>query len=292
MIKVQQFLLRSLCYICSFVMSFSIIGSIFFGLSSVTIGNENYLYSAFMNGTTTSSLQSDLNNRMKEIAKETGIPEDVFSKAVRADFIRSVQTTVVKSIYSGQNENFDKTSSVRMSYERALESYFEENDIKHKDKGVKKAVDMAVDAFNESCGIKNNSELAPYANFIRAYSIKLMLLFAAMVAVSAVMIYFLNGKRRKGFNYVGMSLMTAGEIMISIPAVTILCRILNKLNITNIAAYNKAINQAVNTIMLVLIISGVVLVSVGIIIFIANYKYYSYKFLKRETEYEIYKNLT
>gem|GEM_PF-2773739 len=270
----------------------SLLIAIVSGVVSVTIGNPDYKYTHFTNIRTISTLVDNLENNLTPLCEKEEIPVEVFMNTTNYNFIVSIQRTVVSDTYTEIPNDFSYTSTITYDYGRAIDKYDRENGISRRTDEKNRIVNEAVEIFNETCSIKNYDKLTDYAKVINNNYITLSMVgFIAASVACCFGLREINGRRRRAYNYMAMCFNTAGLLLIAIPSVIYISGIMNRLMLTNIPAYNIAITEAVNLMLIVLAVFGLVLLAGGTALFIWTYKYYRFRLLESDTEEQIKRNL-
>ncbi len=283
--------LKLLCYTLSFVMAICLVLAVVFSVSVVTFNNKDFKTSYFKSDKVINQLSLELENNLENLCNEYDVPSDVFMSAVDKTFISNQQDTVVNGFYGSEKIDFDATSELSKKYKTAVSNYCTDNSIKKSDAEIEKITNKAVDIFNTTCSVENNSELCTCAVKIGSISIPEIILLAAAFSVCNFFEYILNGKRRKFYNYTAMSCTVSGCVMSVISAMALIMNSRSALCLTNIAAYNSAINNIVNTVLLIYVLLGVVLIIIGAAIFINVFRHYKDRLIIKDTDQEINDNL-
>jgi len=272
-------------------MIISMVAAVVLSVMTVTIANNTFMIKQFSSDRVISILADDFDKNIDVYAQEINVPKSVFVNVSGYDFIKNLQVTVVGGTTGEGDIDLSGISNLKEQYKKALVEYDKENKIRRTNAQREKICSKAAEIFNETCSIKNNDQLSAVSAVINGRLVYFALIFFVLFALCAVAEFFLNGRRHKGFNYIAMAGMTAGEILVVIPLIILLFNIMDKLNLTNISAYNMAINNGAETMFIALIVIGIVLISAGAAIFISNYKYYKVKLIDSDTEYVITQNL-
>lgn len=272
-------------------MIISLVATVVLSVMTVTIANNNFMVKQFSSDKVINILADDFDKRIDEYAKKIDVPKSVFINVSGYDFIKNLQVTVVGSTNDEGDFDLSGISNLKKQYKEALVEYDKENKIKRTNAQREEICAKAAEILNETCSIKNNDQLGAVSAVINRNLVYFALIGFVIFILCAIAEYFLNNRMHKGFNYIAMAGVTSGEIMIVIPMIILLFHILDKLNITNISAYNIAINSGVKVMLVSLIVIGAILIAAGVAIFISNYKYYKVKLIESDTEYSIAQNL-
>lgn len=283
--------IKFICYLLSFAMMVSIVCACVFSVMTVTIANNTFMVKRFSSDKVISILAENFDKSIGEFAQEVNVPKSVFVNVSGYDFIKNSQVTVVGGTNGEGDFDLSGISNLKEQYKTALTEYDRENNIRRTNAQRERICSGASEIFNETCSIKNNAQLSEVSAVINGRSVYFAIAGFAIFAMCAFAEYLLNNRMHKGFNYIAMAGIASGEILIVIPLIILMFNILGKLTLTNITAYNIAINSGVKYMLTGLIIIGIVLISAGVAIFISNYKYYKVKLIESDTEFVIDKNL-
>lgn len=289
--KLIYHLSRLLCYALSLMMTLLLCFATVTFAVNITLGSSEFMNRCFTRSEVITSLNSDLNKNFENLSEETNIPCSVFVDAAGYDFIGSVQPTVVKSIYSAAKTDFSSTTDLKNKYEKAINKYDEKSGVIRSADDTEKIADKAVEIFNRTCSIKNNTQFGPFTKYMGT---KMFIVAFAAFLCFAILIsaeYLMNGKRRKSFNFIAMAVMSCGEILVVITAIAFFSGTFHTAEVTNIGAYNTAISYAVLTMMAIIFAAGILFILTAAAIFISNFKYYKQKLIDCDTESEISRNI-
>lgn len=96
-------------------------------VASTTIGNADF-YNRFLGKEEiTVAVQNSLNERTKEIAKETGIEQKAFEFAVGQNKIKTLQKEIIKSAFSGVNYDYSESSNISGCYRDGITEFYRFN---------------------------------------------------------------------------------------------------------------------------------------------------------------------
>lgn len=289
--RLKYCIYRIICVIISIAMSGCIVFSCLLAISALTIGSDDYLLKYFSSDTVAASLSDSLEDELKPLCEDAGISSSVFMDKVGIGFIKASQEAVISGMHTRQATDFETLFNVTEKYKSAIKDYCTANSIQISDEKIEDTAQRAAEIYSQVCAIKNNSQICDCAALFSRNMFFPVIALLVCAAAGIFLEYTLNGRRRKGFNYVAMSLVTAGEIMVVLPICIMLCGVLNRLDITGVLQYNAAIAGAVKTMLIIILIVGVVFIAFGISHFAVIYRYYKFKLIDNDTEMEINKNI-
>lgn len=289
--RLMNTLFRLLSYALSVVLAACIIAFSVSTAAAVTLGDMDYTAGYFTDSRVVNMLADNLDEEYDELSRKTNVPKEVYMNATGAGLISTVQRTVIKNTQSSAFVDFSGTVNIENRLRESIEKYDSSNGINRSEKQMDSLISQAVDVFNQTCSIANNAQLSKIASFVNNRSIQLTVLSAAGIIACVFAEGFLNGGRRKSFNYVAMAMVTAGEVLAAFCAIVLLSGRLNSLSLTNIEAYNFAIASASKTVLIILLAVGILIAAAGFSLFYAVYRYYRSKLMESDTENEILKNL-
>lgn len=287
--KKSYYTAKLLCYVLSIGAAFSILFASFFLLTSLTVSNEDYLQKYFLADNVTSSLSQELYEKFDNISEKYDIDENVLKECFSTDYLKAIQTSAMREIYTNNLVGPSKSTNMEKTCNSALEKYELESNKKISDKKIDSIVSEVEDAIDEVYTIDNVSEFSRFSSFFASRSFTLAIGFVFVAIVCCALTILISGRMRKSLNYTAMSILAAGEMLI-VSSIFFLKK-LKKLIFTDIEAYNTALIKASNSFTFILLIIGIVFSIIAIAIFVANYRYYSYKFALIDSEHEIEKNL-
>lgn len=291
MSRIQLSVYRIFSYILSFALSVCLVTGVIGSVSVLTLANENYMVGFFQKDQSIRLLSDELDKKYEELSESSGIPKAVFSDAAGYNFIKSVQRSVAEGAQTFASDDFTGITDLEVRIENAVSDYDKENGIKRANKAKKEICDKAVDAFNQTCAVTNNAQLRPIYSLVNGKSFFIAIASFAGAVVCIMAVVFLNGRRHKSFNFVAMSFVISGEIMVAVPAVLLAKNILDGVYFTNVVAYNIAISSAVKSMLMIFIVLGIIMMIIGAVMFAVIYKYYYTKLVDRDTEQSITDNL-
>lgn len=282
---------RFLCYVISAFMALFLAISIISFSVNVTLGNNEFLEKEFKRAAVINALVSDLDENIKDLSDETGIPSSVFTQAAGYDFVSSVQPSVVKSVYSASKTDFSSITNLKNRYINALDKYDNSQNISRNPDETNQIADKAVEIFNSTCSIQNNSQFYPFTKYMGTKLFMSAFFSAACFALLVFAEYQIGGKRRKSFNFTAMSVMATGEILITVTVLAFFSKAFTAADFTNAAAYNGALSKSIFVMMLIVFTAGIICILSALAIFVSNFKYYKRKLIECDTENEISRNI-
>lgn len=282
---------RFMCYALSAFMTLFLSLSIISFSVNVTLGNDEFLEKEFKKTEVITSLVSELESNFKDLSDETGIPRSVFTDAAGYDFIRSVQPSVIKSMHSPLKMDFSSITNIKSRYTEALDKYDKANHISRSSEDTDFIAEKAVEIFNNTCAIENSEQFYPITKHMGSKLFIMGFVFAVCFAVLVFTEYIMNKKRRKSFNYTAMSVMAAGEILITLTLLFFLSTVFQTTEFTNAAAYNTALLKSIFIMMIIVFAAGIICILSALAIFFSNFKYYKRKLIECDTENEISRNI-
>lgn len=283
---------RLLCYFLSIALSFTFLGSNILVVSSLTMGDRNFVQKYFSAAGVTNELSQELDKRLDEIAENYGFDAEILKSAFSYDYRVSAQNTAMNSLYKGRYTPVSSSTNVEMRCENAV-ARFNSKQTKGKELSDKKTQELINDvkgALDNVYAVTNASEFSSASGFFSA-STKGAVMLSAVSVIIAVAVYFISGRSHGSLNFIAMALETAGGMSVIFPLMALMKMKFSALCLTNISAYNGAIGSAAGRTCVVIIAVGTVMFMIGVAIFISNYRYYSVKLKKSDMEYEIEKNL-
>lgn len=261
-------------------------------VSSLTVGNKSFVQKYFSTADVTNELSAELNKRLDDIAYEYGIDNEILKGAFSYDYRVTVQNTAMNSLFNGRYTPVSSSSNVEVRCKNAV-ARFNSKQKKGKELSDKKTAELVCDvkkAFDSVYTIANSSEFSSVSGFFSA-STKGAVMLSVVSVIMAIAVYFMSGRRHGSLNFIAMALESAGGMSVSLPLMAIMKMRFSVLYLTNVPAYNSAINNAAGKTCFIIIAVGAVMLIAGVAIFISNYRYYSFKLKNSDMEYEIEKNL-
>ncbi len=283
---------RFICYCLSVLLAFTILGSNMLLISSLTVGDRHYVQKYFSSADVTNELSEELDTRLDAAADKYGIDADILKNAFSYDYRVTVQNTAKNSLYNGRYTPVSSSSNVKIRCENAAAKFNEKQKTGKKlsDKKTAELSDDVKEIFDSVYTVANANEFSSVSRFF-SLSTKGFVMLCAVSVIMAAAVYFISGRRHSSLNYIAMALEAAGGMSVVLPAMAFMKMKFSALCLTNIPAYNSAINNAAGRTCLIIIAVGAVMLAAGAAIFISNYRYYSVKLRNSDMEYEIEKNL-
>ena len=282
---------RFLCYALSAFMTLFLALSIISFSVNVTLGNDEFLEKEFKKAEVITSLVSELESNFKDLSDKTGVPCSVFTDAAGYDFIISVQPSVIRSMHNTSKTDFSNITNLKNRYIDALNKYDKANHINRNSEDTDFIAEEAVKIFNSTCSIENSEQFYPLTKYMgeKLFIAGFVLIICFVVLNFAE--YIISGKRRKCFNFTPMSVMAAGEILITLTLLFFLSTVFQTTEFTNAAAYNTALSKSIFIMMLIVFAAGIICILSALAIFFSNFKYYKRKLIECDTENEISRNI-
>ena len=290
--KMSYSLRRFLCYFLSIALAFTLLGSNILLVSSLTVGNRNFVQKYFSDASVTNELSQEFDKRLEEIADNYSFDAEILKSAFSYDYRISVQNTAMNSLYNGRYTPVSSSSNVEIRCENAV-ARFNSKQKKGKglsDKKTEELIDDVKDALDSVYTVTNAGEFSSVSEFFSASTKGAVVLSVASVIIAAA-VYLISGWSHGSLNFIAMALETAGGMSVVLPLTALIRMRISALCLTNISAYNGAIGNAAGRTCFIIIAVGTAMFMIGVAIFISNYKYYSVKLKKSDMEYEIEKNL-
>lgn len=283
---------RFICYCLSVFLAFTILGSNMLLISSLTVGDRHYVQKYFSSADVTNELSEELDTRLDAAADKYGIDADILKNAFSYDYRVTVQNTAMNSLYNGRYTPVSSSSNVKIRCKNATAKFNEEQKKSKKlsDKKTAELSDDVKEIFDSVYTVVNAGEFSSVSRFF-SLSTKGFVMLCAVSVIMAAGVYLISGRRHSSLNYIAMALEAAGGMSVVLPAMAFMKMKFSALCLTNIPAYNSAINNAAGRTCLIIIAVGAVMLAAGAAIFISNYRYYSVKLRNSDMEYEIEKNL-
>ena len=260
-------------------------------VASTTIGNADF-YNRFLGKEEiTVAVQNSLNERTKEIAKETGIEQKAFEFAVGQNKIKTLQKEIIKSAFSGVNYDYSESSNISGCYRDGITEFYRFNGLELDKDALDRAVPLACDAFNKSMGIDNNVEFSTFASRLGKTAVMLALAFFVLSVALAVFIFVTLGGRTRVFGHYGCALISSGLSLIALFGVNAVDGFSENMYLTENAGVNIALADAFNLFFVILACFGAALVIGGYSLLVFVYRYYVSKFRSQNQEHNITKDL-
>lgn len=289
--RALYYLKKALCYLTAICMSFTVFATAFFLVSSVTIGNINFTERYFTKSSMTEVMSQRLYEETDRLCEEHGIDSNVIRDALDFGYVSSAQVTALKKIYTAGSSRISSSIDTEARCLDALNKYEADGTKKLTDKEKEEITEGTMKCVDRVFSVVNIDEFGIYAKIFGGRCTILAIGFAVFSAALFGAVYLLSAWSRRSLNYIAMALVTAGELSVAMTVMFIITKPLDCLSLTNIQAYNNALDSAVGVLRLLMLAVGVLLIVAGIAVFIANYKFYSVRLRRSDTEHEIEKNL-
>ncbi|MGN1124409.1 MAG: hypothetical protein ACI4RR_08710 [Eubacterium sp.] len=282
---------RAFCYCMAVLLSFTLIATAFFLVSSVTIGNVNFTARYFNKSSMTQEMSERLYSQTDKLCERYKIESEVIRDALDSGYVSSAQVKALKNIYAVSSSRISRSIDTEARCLNALNKYEEKSGKSISDKDKEEITAQVMDCVDEVFTVVNIGEFGIFAKIISQKSVLLAIAFAFLSAIIAVIVFFTSSRSRRSLNYIAMALVTAGDISVVMTGMFIIEKPIDCLSLTNIQAYNNAIEGAVGVLRIIMIALGVLFIVAGAAIFITNYQLYSVRLRRSDLEHEIEKNL-
>lgn len=276
---------RALCYLLALVMAGSVVLSVAVGIASGLLRTESFVQKRYE--TYISGLLEEVNTAIAGVAETTGLPTKAYTSAIQEGHIKTALHQAANNTVKGFNTDFTESTYLYSYYHAGILNYCKENGVPITEEELNKDACFAVDAFNEVVGDESTSNIIIFALSYTKNPLKIIVLSIIAFVASLVAIDFISFGRHKKFDYMGVGLIVAGETLVVLPFFAIVMKYTSSLRFMDVDVYNMALADVLDDIMRIYMIVGVVVLLIGIIVTVFNYRYYAHKSKTLKTEHDI-----
>lgn len=274
-----------ICYVIAVLMAVSVVLFVSVGITTSLLRTNSFVQARYEKYS--SQLLKELYNDLGDVARQTGLPKKAFTPAFKDKHMQSVLHIAANNTVKGFATDFSESHFLYKYCRNALDDYCTKSGIELTDDELNKYSCLAADAFNNTLGDESTKYIIIVAI---AYTNKPIITMAvSFVAFFAgiFVIDFISYRRRKKYEYVGISLIISGEVLTVLPLFALLMKYTSYLRFTDVDIYNMAIADTLNDILKINMGIGVLILAVGIFLVVRNYRYYLKKARSASTEKEI-----
>ncbi|WP_297131341.1 hypothetical protein [uncultured Eubacterium sp.] len=276
---------KFVCYFLALVMAASVTLFISVGIAASLLRTNTFVQHRYekYNSQTLKTVYDEFG----KVAEQTGIPKKAYSSAITSKHIESVLHIASNNIVKGYKTDYSNSKFLYNYLKNSVSEYCENNDISVTDEQLNRFVCNAVDAFNNALGDESTNNIIIIALTYTNRPMIAMLISAIVFVLCVVAIDFISRRRHKKYEYIGVSFITAGEVLTVLPFFAIIMKYANELHFTDVTVYNLALADTLNDILKIIMAVGVLVLIAGVLIVVRNYKYYKHKTKDINTEREI-----
>lgn len=273
------------CYFLALIMAASVTLFISVGITASLLRTNTFVQHRFekYNSQTLKTVYDELG----KVAKETGVPKKAYTSAFTSKHIDSVLHIASNNVVKGYKTDYSDSKFLYDYCKNALTKYCNKNDITLTDEQINRYSCLAADAFNNAVGDESTNNIIIIALTYTNKPVIAMFFSAIAFVLCIFLIDRMSVRRHKKNEYIGISLITAGEVMTVLPFFAIIMKYANDLHFTDVNVYNLAIADTLNDILKIIMVVGVATLIVGIITVVKNYRYYSHMAESVNTEKQI-----
>ena len=276
---------RIVCYFLTLVMAACVVLSISIGISSGMLRTENFVQKRYEKYN--SELLQEVNNAITGVADSTGLPAKAYTSSIQEVHTITALRQAANNAVKGFDTDYTESKYLYGYYRTGLLNFCKENGIPITEDELVKNSCFAVDIFNDTVGDESTSSIILFAFTYTKKPLTWILLSVFIFILSLVIIDFISFGRHKKYDYLGMSLIIAGEVQIILPLFAILMKYTSTLKFMDVDVYNMALADVLNDIMKIIMVIGAVVLIIGIVVTLFNYRYYRRKTTKLKTEHDI-----
>lgn len=276
---------RAICYFLALVMAGSVVMSVAVGIASGLLRTETFVqkrYEAYI-----SELLEEVNTAIAGVAEATGLPTKAYTSAIQEGHIKTALHQAANNTVKGFDTDFTESTYLYSYYHAGILNYCKENGVPITEDELNKDACFAVDAFNEVIGDESTSSIIIFALAYTKHPLKIIVLSIVAFIASLIAIDFIAFGRHKKFDYMGVGLIVAGETLIVLPFFAIAMKYTSTLRFMDVDIYNMALADVLDDIMRIYMIVGAVVLLIGIVVTVFNYRYYVHKTRTLKTEHDI-----
>lgn len=276
---------RIVCYFLTLVMAACVVLSISIGISSGMLRTETFVQKRYEKYN--SELLQEVNNAITGVADSTGLPAKAYTSSIQEVHTITALRQAANNAVKGFDTDYTESKYLYGYYRTGLLNFCKENGIPITEDELVKNSCFAVDIFNDTVGDESTSNIILFAFTYTRKPLTWILLSVFIFILSLVIIDFISFGRHKKYDYLGMSLIIAGEVQIILPLFAILMKYTSTLKFMDVDVYNMALADVLNDIMKIIMVIGAVVLIIGIVVTLFNYHYYRRKTTKLKTEHDI-----
>lgn len=280
---------KILCYILALIMAGSVVLAVSVGVASGLLRTESFVqkrYEQYNN-----ELLKEVNKALEGVADQTGLPVKAYTSAIKSGHINTALHQAANNTVKGFNTDFSESTFLYSYYHAGLLNYCKENGIPITEEELNKDACFAVDTFNSVVGDESTSNIIIFALTYTRHPLVCIISCFVIYILSIFALDFISFGRHKKFDYIGISLITAGEVLIVAPLFAIMMKYTSTLRFMDVVAYNLGLADVLNDIMKIYVLIGAFVLIIGIVVVIINYSYYRKKEEAIQTEREIRKKI-
>lgn len=283
--KASLSLKNFLCYFLALVMAASVTLFVSVGITASLLRTNTFVQHRYEKYS--SQTLKIVYDELGKVAEKTGIPKKAYTSAITSKHIDSVLHIAANNIVKGYKTNYSESKFLYDYFSNSVRKYCEKNEISVTDEELNRDVCLAVDAFNNAVGDESTNNIIIIALTYTNKPIIAMLVSAVVFGLCIAVIDFVSRRRHKKFEYIGISFITAGEVLTVLPFFAIIMKYTSELHFTDVDVYNFALADTLDDILKMIMAVGVLILAFGIGIVVRNYKYYHHKAKSIKTEKEI-----
>lgn len=276
---------RIVCYLLTLVMAACVVLSISIGISSGMLRTETFVQKRYEKYN--SELLQEVNNAITGVADSTGLPAKAYTSSIQEVHTITALRQAANNAVKGFDTDYTESKYLYGYYRTGLLNFCKENGIPITEDELVKDSCFAVDIFNDTVGDESTSNIIMFAFTYTRKPLTWILLSVFIFILSLVIIDFISFGRHKKYDYLGMSLIIAGEVQIILPLFAILMKYTSTLRFMDVDVYNMALADVLNDIMKIIMAIGVAILVIGIVVTLFNYRYYKRKTMELKTEHDI-----
>lgn len=276
---------RIICYFLTLVMSACVVLSISVGIASGLLRTESFVQKRYEKYN--SQLLEEVNNAVEGIADITGLPAKAYTSSIQEMHTITALRQAANNAVRGFDTDYTKSEYLYGYYHTGLYNFCKDNGIPITEEELVKDACFAVDIFNDTVGDESTSSILLFAFTYTKKPLVWILLSVVIFILSLIIIDFISFGIHKKFDYLGMSLIIAGEVQIILPLFAILMKYTSTLRFMDVDVYNMAFADVLDDILKIIMAVGAAILVIGITIIVFNYRYYKHKTNQLKTEHDI-----
>lgn len=276
---------RVFCYLLALIMAASVVLSVSVSIASGLLRTESFVQTRFEKYN--KELLDEVNSAIAGVADRTGLPTRAYTNAIQEGHVNTALHQVANNVVKGFTTDYTESKFLYGYYRSGLLNYCKENGIPITEEELVEDACFAVDAFNDVVGDESTNNIIIFALAYTKHPLVAIIGSIIAFVICIVLLDFITYGRHKKFDYISIGLITAGETLVILPFFAILMKYTSTLHFMDIDVYNMALADVLNDIMKIIAIVGLLIIGIGTIIAVVNYRYYSHKTRTLKTEHDI-----
>ena len=276
---------RIFCYLLALIMSGCVVLTVSVSITSGLLRTESFVQARFEHYN--KELLDEVNNALGGVAERTNLPTRAYTNAIQEGHVNTALHQVANNVVKGFGTDYTESKFLYGYYRTGILNYCKENGIPITEEELVENACFAVDTFNDVVGDESTSNIIIFALAYTKYPLIAVIGSIIAFVLCIVILEFITYGRHKKFDYISISLITAGETLVVLPLFAILMKYTSTLHFMDVDVYNMALAEVLDDIMKIFILVGFVVAAIGVVITMINYRYYSHKTRTLKTEHDI-----